>query len=233
MAPLAQALVSPTEFELRAAFNNKVRRGIFAPVARHLPSEIAEERLQDAVAQTYEMYRRYGLEKNIVVPDAVLVHFCRLRATDANRYFVPSAGYCRRKCALDWRNFRDGRVEILHLDGALDADEGSAEGDRELLGLAQAECGASTRKIHSAIDLLDWLDGLVESDQQMLAGRMAGFTLQEVAGDIGVSLATVFARTKKLGKELAVRAGVELGGRDRSKRRRGGPADDVQLQAAG
>jgi hypothetical protein len=48
---------------LRIQFDKKVRNGTFNPVARRLPADIAEERLQDAVCQTFEAYRRYALEK--------------------------------------------------------------------------------------------------------------------------------------------------------------------------
>ena len=43
--------------DIRKEFENKIRRGIFRPVSRFLPEEQREERLQDAIAQTWEMYQ--------------------------------------------------------------------------------------------------------------------------------------------------------------------------------
>jgi predicted RNA polymerase sigma factor len=77
---------------LRVQFDKKVRHGIFNPVARRLPVDIAEERLQDAICQTFEMYRRYALEKGKILPDAILVHYCRLRAVDPGRHFIRCDG---------------------------------------------------------------------------------------------------------------------------------------------
>jgi len=47
------------QVELRRTFGHKVRKGIFKPVARFLPKHPdPEDRLQDAVWQTWAMYRR-------------------------------------------------------------------------------------------------------------------------------------------------------------------------------
>ena len=43
----------------RQAFDEKVRRGIFRPVMRHLPDHVQEDRLQDALGLTYSMFCRY------------------------------------------------------------------------------------------------------------------------------------------------------------------------------
>lgn len=43
--------------EINAAFEQYVRAGIFAPVACHLTNpDTAEDRMQDALALTWEMY---------------------------------------------------------------------------------------------------------------------------------------------------------------------------------
>lgn len=72
-------------------FENKIRRGIFNPVARFLPEEVREDRLQDAIAQTWAMYERYA-ERGELLEDAILVHSCGLRATDPSRHYVPCDG---------------------------------------------------------------------------------------------------------------------------------------------
>lgn len=208
MTKLARIL---NENQLRTQFDKKVRRGIFKPVARRLPVEIAEERLQDAIAQTWEMYRRYALEKNKILPDAILVHYCRLRACDPGRHFVPCDGSQRLRDVLDFRNYTNGRVEVLRLDG-IPQDDGELpqEGDCQVLGLAEALSCSMAKRLNSAIDLETWLDKLDRDDRQMLAARAAGYTLGETATEIGCCLSTVFARTRQLGEELARRIGVEL-----------------------
>jgi len=96
---------------------------------------------------------------------------------------------------MDPRAYRDGRVELVPLDD---------------VGLAR-ECAASPeRKLLSAIDLLAWVDGLAERDQQLLEGKAIGQTLTEIANGVGRSVAWTHGRVKALGRELAQRAGVEV-----------------------
>ena len=69
--------------EVNQAFAEKVERGIFNPVRRHIKIEHeAEDRWADALAQTWRMYSRYALDKDTVLSDAILVHSCRQRAVD-------------------------------------------------------------------------------------------------------------------------------------------------------
>ncbi len=205
---MAQLAPPIDENQLRRHFDALVRRGAFKPILRFLPVEVGEERLQDTVAQTWAAYRHYALDKGKLLPDAILVHYAKLRATDANRHFV---GGRHRDCPLDWRNFRDGKVRILHLDGIPhDDDELPEEGDLALIGLAVAMSASPVRKLDSALDLERWLDGLDEEDREMLASRAAGYSLEETAATVGKCLSTVFTRTNRLGEELAARAGVDL-----------------------
>ncbi len=51
-----------------------VRSGMFEPVARWIIGPDAEDRRQDGVCQTYEMFERYALERDKVLDDAILVH---------------------------------------------------------------------------------------------------------------------------------------------------------------
>ncbi len=45
--------------EIRESFDQKVRRGMFDPVGRHLSNpDTAEDRLQEGLAQTWELYQR-------------------------------------------------------------------------------------------------------------------------------------------------------------------------------
>ncbi len=205
-----------TEDALNKSFDEKVRAGIFQPVARHLTNEsTAEDRLQDAVSQTWQMYYRYATEKDNVLHDAILVHYCRRRAVDLDRHFVPADG-CRRKDVLDPRAYRDKKVEVHHLDGICE----DGEGDHALqVGLAEVMASAPERKINSALDLESWLRDLSRQEREILKGKVDGFTIAEIASDLGLNSSKVFQEAKRLGLDLAARAGVKI---DFSKERRGG-----------
>ena len=177
----------------RAAFDEKVRAGIFNPIARHLHDEIRDDRLAEGIAFAWRLYRTHDGD----VDTALLVHHARLRACDVSRQI---AGGYSRKDVLDARY--SGKVEVLHLDGDhLDGDD---------VGLARALSSDPTHRIFGAISLKRWLEGLPEEDQRMLELRMAGCTLEETAEKMNVSTSTVFARCRRLGLELAARAGIEV-----------------------
>jgi hypothetical protein len=169
--------------DLRGEFENKIRRGIFNPVARLLPEDVREDRLQDAIAQTWAMYERYA-ERGEILDDAILVHSCGLRATDSSRYYVPCDGYQRKRDALDPRNFMAGHVEVLRF-GDFDADDelrGPDEDEAPVgFGLAEATSANPTRRIISAINLAAWLAELPAEDRHMIELRAAGYGLEETA----------------------------------------------------
>lgn len=74
-----------TQQQVRSTFDEKLKRGMFEPVARWITGLDAEDRLQDGICQTYEMYARYAVEKDKVLDDGILVHSCRLRLVDLGR----------------------------------------------------------------------------------------------------------------------------------------------------
>ncbi len=201
---------------LNEEFSRKVRRGIFQPVARHLTNEsTAEDRLQDGVCQTWQMYYRYATEKDNVLHDAILVHYCKRRAVDLDRHFVPP-GCCRRKDVLDPRGYRDGRVEVLNIDGIC---EDSDEDDALQVGYAEVLAPTPERKLNSALDLKSWLRDLSRQEREILKGKLDGFTIAEIAVHLGLNSSKVFQEAKRLGLDLAARAGVKI---DFSNERRGG-----------
>ena len=102
-----------TQEEVNSAFADKLNRKIFHPVKRHIKIDHeAEDRWQDAVAQTWAMYSRYARDKDTVLDDAILVHSCRQRATDLGRRFVGNMGAsCTNQDVLDPRAYRDGHVK--------------------------------------------------------------------------------------------------------------------------
>jgi hypothetical protein len=106
-----------TQAEANAAFDEKVRKGIFKPVARHLTDPTtAEDRLQIAICLTWLMFSVYALQKRKVLSDRILVHSCRQRAVDLDRDFIPADGGCRNQDVLDPRPYRDGKVEVHRLE---------------------------------------------------------------------------------------------------------------------
>jgi hypothetical protein len=199
-----------THAEINAAFSDKVRRGIFKPVARHLSDfAAAEDRLQAAICMTWEMFARYAAERNAVLSDGILVHSCRQRAVDLSRDFVPADGGWRNQDVLDPRAYRDGKVEVLRLDGP--APDGSREPDRVLeISYAEAMALRPERKMNSAIDLESWVKQQSSMDQLILEKRMEGYTLEQIAFDLDLTTSKVFERSKALGLELAGRAGVRI-----------------------
>jgi hypothetical protein len=208
--------VKSIQTDPRAAFEAKVRRGIFNPVARFLPEDVREDRLQEGIAQTWAMYERCALRGELL-DDAILVHACGQRAADASRYYVPCEGYQRKRDALDPRNYMEGTVEVLRLADLHEEEEDGDQGhrlnqrDRPIsIGFAEVRCNNPVRKILSAIDLTAWLGQLAPEDRRMLELRAAGYTLEETADRLGVSLSVVFARCRRLGEELAERAGIPI-----------------------
>ena len=200
-----------TQTEINKSFEDKVRRGIFKPVARHLTDETtAEDRLQTAICLTWEMFSRYAAEKNVVLSDGLLVHSCRQRAVDLNRDFVPATGtHCRNQDALDPRAYRDGKVEVLHLDGFEPSD--CRESDRGVeIGYAEAMALRPERRMNSAIDLETWIDQQTSTDQLILEKKMEGYTLEQIGYDLDLKSTQVFYRAKTLGLKLAARAGVHI-----------------------
>ena len=189
-----------THTEVNAAFSKKVERGIFKPVERHLTNQSnAADRLQEAVALTWDMFRRYATQKGKVLSDPILVHSCRQRAVDLNRQLVPAGGGCRNQDVMDPRCYRDGKAELHRFDIA-------PEGDRSLeIAFAEAFEVRTERRMNSALDLEAWMSELGSTDQVMLEKRMAGQTLKEISTDMGMSMGTVDYRLKKLGGLLAGR----------------------------
>ena len=203
-----------TQQEVRSTFDERLKRGMFEPVARWITGLDAEDRLQDGICQTFEMYARYALEKGKVLDDGILVHSCRLRAVDLGRRFVRDDAQPRRD-VMHPMNYTQGKVEVYRLDGIVD-DDGDfiAQDEAEALvpGLATALQVNPQRDIISAVDLEAWVASLPDADQEILAMRQAGSTLKDIAEHVGVSVSATFSRLKNLGLLLADRAGLPVAG---------------------
>ncbi len=178
------------ESTARAAFACKVRRGIFAPVERHLSERArADDRLQEAIAMTWDLYRRHALEGR-VLDDALLVHHCRLRAIDTRRTFVPGERRRRGDDVLNPRAYTAGKADVVSLEDLGRSTRGRYNPERE---------------VHSALDLRGWMDELVDRDVVIVEGKLMGKTLGEIADEIGMSISGTLRRARMLGKELAGR----------------------------
>ena len=61
-------------------FSTMVKKGVFKSVGRYITND-TEERLQEGIAQTFELYRQHGL-RGVELNVPVLVCVCRRRAVD-------------------------------------------------------------------------------------------------------------------------------------------------------
>ena len=201
-----------TSEELNCAFADKVERGIFNPVRRYIQIDHeAEDRWQDAVAQTWKMYSRYAREKDTILSDAILVHSCRQRATDLNRRFVGTLGSHRtNQDVMDPRAYRDGLVRVYRLGGIHD-DEQADGTDRSIeVSLAESMAEDPEEKWNSAIDLERWVGDQTFQDQGILTGKMEGRTTKEIAHETHLPYLVAWRKEKELGHELADRTGVKI-----------------------
>ena len=141
--------------------------------------------------------------------------------------FVPGGRRRRSQDVLDPRAYRDGKVQVLRINGI--ADDQNAEGDKSLqVGLAEEMAASPERKINSAIDLEAWIGGLTFRDQALMERKMAGFETSQTAHELGLPYGRTWRREKQLGQELAQRAGVRIG-----PRRRRGAQDGAEAVAGG
>ena len=101
--------MNETPVDVKRSFALKVARGMFQPIARHLRQDIAEDRLAEGIAMTFELYAKNAAEGR-VIPDAVLVQACHMRAIDLSRRVAGSQGGQPKRDAYDPRNYTDGKL---------------------------------------------------------------------------------------------------------------------------
>lgn len=216
-----------TEEQIGSEFQEKVLRGIFRPVSRHLPPSEAEDRLSEGIALTFELFAQHA-RRGVKLDDALLVHHCRLRAADPGRHLV--RGEHSALDVLDPRPYLTGQVEVVHIDGLPDQDGGfpGEEDGGVVVGVADGLAQDPTASLVSAIDLGRWAATLPERDRALLVARYEGRTISEAGAAIGASTSRAFARLRQLGQELAARAGVTIARKAR-KARVPSPAVESQL----
>jgi hypothetical protein len=194
-----------TTADVRASFEEKVKSGLFAPVARHLRDDLVEDRMAEGLGLVYVQFAR-SVTKGEPMTDALLVQACHMRAIDLSRRLAGAGGSQPKRDVMDERNYKSGKVEVLRLDGQSGNDE---ENEGYVLALAEGDVGHPARWLHSALDLQTWLSRLPAADRLLLGLRRAGHTLEEIAAKTGMCITAILKRLKELGRELAERAGLE------------------------
>ena len=203
--------------EINEEFENKIRRGIFRPVDYFISDRAeAEDRLQDAICATWKTYSRYITEKGKILDDALLVHACRLRAIDRSRRFVGADGtFTRNQDVLDPRVYQSGLATVLRLDWE-DVEEGRDGRHSKEVGLARDVSADPTDNLHSAMDLESWVGDLSHRDRHIMEAKWVGVGTKQIAHDLDLNNTTAWRIEKKLGHDLADRAGIRI----KQKRRR-------------
>ncbi len=165
-------VASTTATHIDEIFGEKVRRGLFAPVARHVYDyPDPEDRLQDAIAQTWMLYRRNALERGQILSDAVLTVACKRYARDYRSRFVPGERCKRAEDVLDPRAVRYG-VRLTSDDAA------STRDDPDLSLAYQALRGE-----------------LGDLDRDVLDGLLDGRTTRDLGAELNLSSSSVTRRT--------------------------------------
>jgi predicted transcriptional regulator len=116
----------------------------------------------------------------------------------------------------------DGKVEVLHLDGLM-GDDGvfANEEDRAVhLAISRRTSRDHAPFLDSAIDLGAWLTQLAKANRELLAGRLAGHSLRELALRGDRSISCVFQQLHTLGADLAQHAGIVVAKRKSKARGR-------------
>jgi hypothetical protein len=188
--------------EIQDHFSDKIKAGIFRPIMRHLPGNVAADRLQDALGLTWRLYREHA-ERGDVLEDALLVHACRRRAVDLQRHVVP---FTDRKRDVLAGASRNPEIELVAFD--------------ESCGWAHPWATNPSVNLISALDLERWLKALGPDDRLLVQRRAAGQGLKEIADELGRSTSCIFSRLCRLGRELAAYAEIPVPKRRQRPRHR-------------
>ncbi|MBK9515833.1 MAG: hypothetical protein IPO09_00510 [Anaeromyxobacter sp.] len=204
---------------LKEQFTRLMTNGAFDAIQRRLSPLDADDRLAEALGMVWALARRKA-EAGIRLDDALVVYAVRLRAQDLRRQ-LPRGGQARRD-VMHRSNYVDGKAEVLHLDGLLDEDGDFAnEEDRAVhLALSHRTSRDPAPYLDSAIDLGAWLTRLANANRELLAGRLSGHSLRELAQRGDCSISSVFKQLHTLDADLAQHAGIVVAKRKRKARGR-------------
>ena len=188
-------------------FEELFKAGLFDSIRATLTNEVeAEDRMAEGVAHAWRECRRRA-ERGQDTDPALLYHICRLRAHSIGRRIVCN-GTRRYHDAYDRRAYRDGHVELLRLGGLTDDMEEDQE--QTLVEATAQQRYAPEDWLISALDLERWIADLTTEDRGLIHARMSGDTLSEIAADLHVHTSTACRQIRRLGLDLAERAGIEI-----------------------
>ena len=210
-------MVTVTMGALHEEFTNHVRDGLFAGVERTITNETeVEDRVAEGIGWAWHEYQRRAERREGTDP-ALLYHIARQRAQDIGRQ-LHADGTWRIRDAYDRRAYRDGNVELLRLSGI--RDDGKEDEEETLVEASTGRQAPQEDWIVSRIDLEAWLRELTAEERTIVMGRLAGYKLSEIGKEIRQSVYRVCRTAKALGRELAIRAGIDVDMTDNRGRRR-------------
>ncbi|MBI5488782.1 MAG: hypothetical protein HY905_15715 [Deltaproteobacteria bacterium] len=193
----------------RDQFESIVRSGALRVCERAVYySNDCDDRVQEGLAQCWAWFRQQAMLGH--TPDvALVVHVAKLRTKDRGRRFVSGDGT---RWGEDVYIQQERGVDLRRLDGVPDHDDDDERHEDRSLGLARPGIASPEANVLSAMDLGAWFATLSATDGDMLELRYEGFGLEEVGKATGRSTVGVFRRCRRLGVELAERAGISLRG---------------------
>jgi hypothetical protein len=197
----------------RSQFDAMVRRGLFRACERFVPyGPDHEDRVAEGLAMTWCWFERQVVAGRR--PDVALVrHVARRRMVDRSHRFL-GGDHRPRRDPFDRQGLD---VEMRRLDAIAEHDdEGDERREDPFVGLARLGVQDPTANLLSAMDLDAWLDMLASADRDLVELRGAGMTFKEIGKATGRSLTGAFHRARRLGCELAQRAGLSVRPRERA-----------------
>ena len=208
--------VPEAQNDINRAFCEKIERGIFDPVRRHIAGWWNEDDVwQDSLCQLFRDFRSAAI-KGHPTDDGALVHGMRLRCFDISHRFTSGKG--RRRDPMGRQaQYLDG-VECLRFDGLVEAEDGpygepgvSHENPMSFVTeLSMRQTVDIEDRLNSAFDLRSWIAEQTGTDQALLEARYAGCTLKEAGALVKCSQSHASRRLLDLGHDLAASSGLPV-----------------------
>ena len=194
--------------EVNQNFSMMYCQGVFNPVKRHLSwMTDPEDRFQDAICMTWQDYVSATRKHKKLGPGAWVKQMQR-RAGDLSRRFTGGQG--RRRDAMGELAYLQDGIETLQLGSPHTQDDQSSEAWTYLEAVSLERSGRAEEHIISSLDLEAWIESLAADQKIIMRGKYAGLTDREIAAEVRCSREKVIYQTKRLGRELAERMGVEI-----------------------
>lgn len=183
-----------TNQQLRAAFDAKVRAGLFKRVAWRAPAHLREDLLQDAICQTWEAYVRYS-HAGKELSDRNLVRLCTWKIIKTKgRSFVRTTARPRTD-VLHPANY--AKIPLVFLDVEPSDDVSAAASVHAAIATPHAY-----QEWQATITVERWFAKLAPRDKKILRCRDAGVGPRETAQKLGIAAWAVKARFERMDREL-------------------------------